>query len=124
MIFNGVPLLYAVDTMNRVMGSEMLKIECNKIKESIKRGTGISEAAAWGSFFPPIFIEMVAIGEETGSLAEMLCKIADYDREVKDTLNRLSTVLEPVIMVVMAVIIGFIIISIVLPMFEMLGFMG
>ncbi|MGB4461628.1 MAG: type II secretion system F family protein [Tepidanaerobacteraceae bacterium] len=125
MILNGIPLLDAVDTMNRVIESETLKIECNKIKESIQKGAGISEAAASGNFFPPLFVEMTAIGEETGSLTEMLNKIADYyDREVKDVLNRLSTILEPMIIVVMAVVIGFIVISIILPMFEMMRFVG
>lgn len=52
MILNGIPLLDAVDTMNRVIESETLKIECNKIKESIQKGAGISEAAASGNFFP------------------------------------------------------------------------
>jgi type IV pilus assembly protein PilC len=125
MIANGIPLLDAVDTMDRVIESETLKIECNKIKESIQKGAGISEAAASGNFFPSLFVEMTAIGEETGSLDEMLNKIADYyDEEVKDVFNRLSIILEPIIIVVMAVVIGFIIVSIVLPMFEMLRFVG
>lgn len=125
MILSGIPLLDAIDTMDRVIESETLKIECQKIKESIQKGAGISEAAAAGDFFPPLFVEMAAIGEETGSLDEMLNKIADYyDEEVKDVFNRLSTILEPIIIVVMAVVIGFIIISIVLPMFDMLKFVG
>jgi type IV pilus assembly protein PilC len=125
MILSGIPLLDAIDTMDRLIESETLKIECHKMRESIQKGAGISEAAAAGDFFPPLFVEMAAIGEETGSLDEMLNKIADYyDQEVKDVFNRLSTILEPIIIVVMAVIIGFIIVSIVLPMFEMLKFVG
>lgn len=125
MIANGIPLLDAVETMDRVIESEILKMECRKIRESIQKGVGISEAAASGDFFPPLFVEMTAIGEETGNLDDMLNKIADYyDEKVKDVFNRLSTILEPIIIVVMAVVIGFIIVSIVLPMFEMLKFVG
>lgn len=125
MIASGIPLLDAVDTMDQVIESETLKLECRKIRESIQKGAGISQAAETTDFFPPLFVEMTAVGEETGSLDEMLNKIADYyDTEVKDVFNRLSTILEPIIIVFMAVIIGFIIISIVLPMFDMLKFVG
>ena len=125
MIASGIPLLDAVDTMDRVIESETLKLECHKIRESIQKGAGISQAAETTDFFPPLFVEMTAVGEETGSLDEMLNKIADYyDTEVKDVFNRLSTILEPIIIVFMAIIIGFIIISIVLPMFDMLKFVG
>jgi len=125
MILNGIPLLDAVDTMSRIVESETLKIECNKIKESIQKGSGISEAAASGNFFPPLFVEMTAVGEETGNLTDMLNRIADYyDREVKDVLNRLSTIIEPIIIVAMAVVIGFIVASIIMPMFEMMRLVG
>jgi len=125
MLVNGIPLLDAVDSLNRMLESETLKLECDRIKKSIQRGAGVSQAAASGNFFPALFVEMTAIGEETGSLTEMLNKIADYyDKEVKDVMNRLSTILEPIIIVAMAVVIGFIVISIILPMFEMLRLVG
>ena len=93
--------------------------------ENVQKGTGISEVIRLGAYFPPFFVEMVAVGEETGRLDDMLNKVADYyDEEVKFTFDRLTNIIEPVIIVVMACVVGFIIISIILPMFEMLHFVG
>ncbi len=125
MLSSGIPLLDAIDSVNYVIESEMLKNECEKIMENVQKGTGISEVIRLGAYFPPFFVEMVAVGEETGKLDDMLNKVADYyDEEVKFTFDRLTNIIEPVIIVVMACVVGFIIISIILPMFEMLHFVG
>lgn len=125
MITSGIPLLDSIDIVNKVVGSEILKIELKKIRDRIEKGSGISEVIKSGVFFPPLVVEMVAVGEETGKLDEMLGRLADYyDDEVKHTFDSLANILEPVIIVIMAGIIGFIIVSIVLPMFEMLNLIG
>ncbi len=125
MLKSGIPLLDAIDSVNEVIESEILKTECEAIMENVKKGTGISEVIRCGNYFPPFFVEMVAVGEETGRLDDMLNKVADYyDEEVKFTFERLANIIEPVIIVIMACVIGFIIISIILPMFEMLHFVG
>jgi len=125
MLKSGIPLLEAIDAVDDIIDSQMLKIECEAIMENVEKGTGISEIIRVNDYFPAFFAEMIAVGEETGQLDDMLNKVADYyDEEVKFTFERLANIIEPVIIVIMASVIGFIIISIILPMFEMLHFVG
>lgn len=85
-----------------------------------QKGLASFRLAAKPGIFPPLVCHMVKIGEDSGSLEEMLDKAADFqDEEIDTAISRLTTLIEPVMIVIMAIIIGFIVLSMVMPMFEM-----
>ena len=99
----------------------MMAQEVELAKESILQGRGIADPLEGSKFIPPIAVEMIAIGEESGSLDTLLEKVAVfYDREVDNMLTRLSTMVEPVMIVGIGLILGFIIIAMMLPMFTVM----
>jgi type IV pilus assembly protein PilC len=119
---SGVTLLDALETVSGVTGNLYM---CNKIleiKEDVRRGLPLSSLLQQQGIFPPMIYYMIKIGEDSGSIEEVLDKTADfYDDEIETVIQRLITLLEPIMIVVMAIIIGFIVISMVLPMFEMVN---
>ena len=119
---SGVTLLDALETVSGVTGNLYM---CNKIleiKEDVRRGLPLSLLLQQQGLFPPMIYYMIKIGEDSGSIEEVLDKTADfYDDEIETVIQRLITLLEPIMIVVMAIIIGFIVISMVLPMFEMVN---
>jgi len=92
-----------------------------RAKESIIQGKGIADPLEGSKLIPPIAVQMIAIGEESGSLDTLLEKVAVfYDREVDNMLARLSTMVEPVMIIGLGLILGFIIIAMMLPMFTVM----
>jgi type IV pilus assembly protein PilC len=88
----------------------------------VKRGEPLSRRLEEHTVFPPMVVQMMAVGEETGALDEMLDKIADfYDQEVEATVNALTSLIEPLLIVVMGIVIGGLIISLYLPMFDVIN---
>ena len=120
LLSSGTTLLNALDTVSGVTGNLYV---CNKIleiKEDVRRGLPLSVLLQQQRIFPPMVYYMIKIGEDSGSIEEVLDKTADfYDEEIETAIQRLTTLLEPIMIVVMAIVIGFIVISMVLPMFEM-----
>jgi general secretion pathway protein F len=89
-------------------------------RENIREGESISEPLKRSRLFPSVVTHMIAVGEKSGELEEMLLRVSDaYDNEVETAIARLTSLLEPVIIVVMGVIVGIIVISILLPIMEM-----
>ena len=87
------------------------------MRSSIREGEGIAEPLATFSIFPVVVVNMIRVGEETGGMAEMLIKIADkYDDEVERTLQTLTALLEPVLIIILGFVVGFIVIALFLPM--------
>jgi type IV pilus assembly protein PilC len=117
---SGASLLNALETVSGVTGNQYV---CNKIleiKEDVRKGLPLSLLLEAQGIFPPMVYYMIKTGEDSGSLEEVLDKTADfYDEEIDTAIQRLTTLLEPIMIVVMAIVIGFIVISMVLPMFEM-----
>jgi type IV pilus assembly protein PilC len=88
----------------------------------VKRGDTLSRPLEQHEVFPPMVVQMISVGEETGALDEMLDKIADfYDQEVEATVNALTSLIEPILIVIMGVVIGGMIISLYLPMFDVIN---
>ncbi|MFN0116969.1 MAG: type II secretion system F family protein [Elusimicrobiota bacterium] len=120
LIKSGVPILQALETVAKTSGNKVIEIAIMVARESVKEGERIAGQLKKANIFPPMVIQMVAIGEETGNLDSMLSKIADfYDQEVDVAVKTLTSMIEPIIIVVMGVIIGFIVIAMFLPMFEL-----
>ena len=120
LIKSGVPILQALETVAKTSGNKIIEIAILTARESVKEGERIAIQLKKANIFPPMVIQMVAIGEETGNLDTMLSKIADfYDQEVDVAVKTLTSMIEPIIIVVMGLVIGFIVIAMFLPMFEL-----
>ena len=117
---SGALLLNALETVSGVTGNSYVGNMIEEIKEDVRRGLPLSLLLQQQGTFPPMVYYMLKIGEDSGSIEEVLDKTADfYDEEIDTAIQRLTTLLEPLMIVVMAIIIGFIVISMVLPMFDM-----
>ncbi len=116
----GVPLVDALDSVAGATGNRVYARGVQKIREDVATGQQLQLAMSQTKLFPNMAVQMVAIGEESGSLDTMLGKVADfYEQEVDDAVDSLSSLMEPFIMVVLGTIIGGLIVAMYLPIFEM-----
>jgi len=116
---NGVPLLNSLDIVKNVVGNKLLERTIEEARTHIGEGSSIHEPLRRSGVFPPILIHMINVGEKSGTLEEMLNKVADItDNEIDTTVNTLTSLLEPFMIVGLALVVGFIVISILLPIFE------
>lgn len=119
LLSSGVPITTSLDISVSIIGNEVLKTELRRFKEEIAAGSSLSGALKSSDFFPDFVTNIVAVGEEAGSLEKSLLRIADdYEKEVNDTLKGLTRMLEPVVILVMGLIVGFIVLSMLLPIFQ------
>jgi general secretion pathway protein F len=117
---SGVPTLAALDIVKSVVGNTVLANAVQKARDNVREGESIAEPLRRSGLFPPVVVQMVAVGEKSGELEKMLLKISDsFDRSVETRMTGLMALMEPLIIVVMGVIIGFIVVAIMLPMLEM-----
>ena len=125
LINSGVPILQALDIVRDTSGNEVVAQAMEKVYNSVKDGETIHEPLAESKVFPPLVIHMVAVGEETGAIDHMLLKVAEaYEREVNDTVNALTSILEPLLIVFLGVIIGTIVVALYLPYFMLPSIVG
>jgi type IV pilus assembly protein PilC len=116
----GVPLVEALDSVAGASGNRVYYDATKKIQSEISTGTSLTVAMQNADVFPNMVLQMVAIGEESGALDSMLSKVADfYDSEVDDAVAALSSLMEPIIMVVLGVLIGGLVVAMYLPIFKM-----
>ncbi len=116
---SGVPILNALQIVKGTLRSERLAEIISSVREGVKKGRGISEPLKNSDIFPPIAVHMVIVGEETGRLDEMLFKIAErFDLEVRTTVKRLLSLLEPVLILSMGIVVGFIVIAMLMAIFS------
>jgi type IV pilus assembly protein PilC len=116
----GVPLVEALDSVGGAAGNFVYQHATKQIQAEVSTGTSLTVAMQNGNIFPPMVIQMCAIGEETGALDSMLSKVADfYEAEVDDAVEALSSLMEPLIMVVLGTLIGGMVIAMYLPIFKM-----
>ncbi len=116
----GVPLVEALDSVGGASGNSVYVTATEKIQQEVSTGTSLTNAMTNSKVFPSMVLQMCAIGEESGSLDHMLGKAADfYESEVDDMVNGLSSLMEPIIIVVLGTIIGGIVISMYLPIFKL-----
>lgn len=121
LLSSGIPLLQSMEVVSRVVNNTIIEERLVSGIESIRKGVTLSRTVKDVGIFPPMVDSMIKIGEESGSLDDMLTKTADfYDEEVETSLQKLTSMIEPIMIVVMALLIGFIVISMYLPMFDMM----
>ncbi|MFQ6131890.1 MAG: type II secretion system F family protein [Armatimonadota bacterium] len=120
LVRGGVPLLQSFEVVRGALGNKVLERAMDEVYSGVREGESIAEPLARTGAFPSLVVNMIAVGEETGGLEEMLNRIADgYDAEIENRTRQLISMLEPLIILVMGVIVGFVVISMLLPIFEM-----
>jgi general secretion pathway protein F len=117
---SGVPLLAALEIAKNVVDNRIVAEQIRSAAKDVEEGQSLSAPLARNDFFPPIAVEMIAVGEQSGTMETMLIRIADaYEKEVEANILLVTSLLEPAMILVMGAVVGFIVISILLPIFEM-----
>ncbi len=119
MIRSGVPILQALDIVGETSGNVVIERAARAVQDSVRRGESLSGPLSQHPVFPPMVVQMMAVGEDTGALDTMLNKVADfYDTEVESTTEQLTSLIEPIMIVVIGGIIGFIVVGLYMPIFS------
>ena len=116
----GVPLVESLDSVGGAAGNHVYKVATKQIQGEVSTGTSLTNAMTNVNLFPNMVTQMVAIGEESGALDSMLSKVADFfEQEVDDAVEAMSSLMEPVIMVVLGTLIGGMVVAMYLPIFKL-----
>jgi len=125
LVSSGVPILQALMIVKETAGNVIIANAVTKVHESVKEGETITAPLESSRVFPPMVVSMVDVGEQTGALPEMLLKIADnYDEEVDNAVSAMTSLLEPIMIIFLAVIVGSIVIAMFLPLIKMITTMS
>src|SRR5262249_53858193 len=109
---SGVPMVQALGIVKEVAGNQLVARSLAEVEVGVREGEGVSDPLARSGVFPPLAIQMISVGEETGRLDDMLLKVAEYfDRETSTRIQQFTRLLEPVLILVMGLIVGFIVVS-------------
>jgi type II secretory pathway component PulF len=117
---NGVPLLRSLDLVSEIAGNRFLEVKMTEVRRAVIDGATLSSALATQKLFPELFTDMMAVGEQTGHFADTMQTIADvYERELDKTSSVISQLIPPVIIALIALIIGLVVYSVLSAVFEM-----
>jgi type IV pilus assembly protein PilC len=115
----GVPILQAIEVTGKTAGNTVIEEAMVNVVDSVKSGGSLTAPLREAPIFPPMVAQMIAVGEETGGLDTMLNKVADfYEDEVAAAIKALTSILEPVMIVFVGAIVGFIVVAMYMPMFK------
>lgn len=121
----GVPIIAALEAVKKTIGNRRMAHALTVAQEGVSEGLGLAATLGTSGVFPPMVVQMAAVGEETGEIDKMLEKVADfYENDVDDTVGRLSTLLGPILIGTLGVAIGAIIVAILLPLFDVISGIG
>ena len=119
---SGVPILQALDIVKETVGNHVVATAVSEVQASVKEGSSIARPLEAHPIFPPMVVQMMLVGEETGALDTMLEKIADfYDQEVDATVEALTSLIEPLLIVVMGIVVGGMVVALYMPMFNIIN---
>jgi len=122
---NGVSMLAALQIVKNIVGNSVISGAIDSVSSEVGRGRSLSNCLDEAGVFPPLCIQMIKVGEDSGDLEKMLFKVADvFENEFESKIMTLTSLLEPVLIVIMGMIVGFIVVSICLPIFEMNQLIG
>jgi type IV pilus assembly protein PilC len=125
LVSSGVPILQALTIVKETAGNVIIASAVASVHDSVKEGETITAPLEASGVFPPMVISMVDVGEQTGALPEMLLKIADnFDDEVDNAVAAMTSLLEPIMIIFLAVIVGSIVIAMFLPLIELMNKVG
>ena len=118
----GVPVLQALNIVKETVGNEVIAKSVTTIHDAVKEGENMAPPIASSKVFPPMVVSMVEVGEETGALPDMLMKIADsYDDDVDNAVAAMTSIIEPLLIIFLAVIVGTIVIALFMPLVSIIG---
>lgn len=118
MVNAGVPILQSLDIVREASGNQVLARAVGRVHDRVREGDAMHGPMAESAIFPPMIVHMVAVGEETGAIDQMLEKVAEaYEQEVDDTVAALTSILEPILLVLLGCVIGVIVVALYLPLF-------
>jgi type IV pilus assembly protein PilC len=118
----GVPILRALEVVGATSGNWVIESALNRVGEAVRKGSTIAEPLAKETVFPPMVTQMIAVGEDSGSLEQMLHKVSDfYDQEVESMTEQLTALIEPIMIAVIGVLIGGMIVALYMPIFDIYG---
>lgn len=121
LVASGVPILQALEITSKTVGNVLVAEAVDNVRSGVKEGDSIARPLGQSDLFPPMVTQMLAIGEETGALDTMLNKVSDfYDSEISSTVEALTSLLEPLMIVVLGLVVGIIVIALYMPIFSMI----
>jgi len=122
MVGSGVPILKALEVVGATAGNWVIESALTRVGEAVRKGATIAEPLAKESIFPSMVTQMIAVGEDSGSLEQMLHKVSDfYDQEVESMTEQLTALIEPIMIAVIGVLIGGMIVALYMPIFDIYG---
>ncbi|CAD7781866.1 Type II secretion system protein F [Candidatus Methanoperedenaceae archaeon GB37] len=125
MLQSGVPILQSLDIVAKTSGNKVIEKKLLEVKLEVSRGQSLAAPMAQAKIFPPLVVQMTAVGEETGELENMLSKIADfYEAEVDAAVEALTSMLEPMMIVFLGGLIGGLVVALYLPIFKLGAVVG
>jgi type IV pilus assembly protein PilC len=125
LVTSGVPILQALNITRETAGNVVISAAIDKVYDAVKEGESIVTPLQATNVFPAMVISMVDVGEETGQLPEMLLKVADvYDDEVDNAVTALTSILEPIMIVILALVVGAVVFALFLPLIKVISTMG
>ncbi len=125
MVSSGVPIMDGLEIVAKTAGNKIVEEAIYSVRQAISEGKTMAEPLAACGVFPPMVVQMIAVGEATGAMDTMLNKIADfYDDEVDDAVSALTAMMEPLLMVILGTTVGGLVVAMYLPIFKMAGAVG
>lgn len=125
LLASGVPVLQAINIVRDTTGNEVLVRAMQSVHDAVKEGESMTAPLAASKVFPPMVVSMVEVGEETGALPDMLMRVANtYDDEVDNAVAGLTSVIEPLMIIILAVVVGTIVIAMFMPMIQIITTLG
>jgi len=118
---SGISMLDAIEIMSKLLGNREVEKRFMSCREEVRKGNGLSKAITTVGIFPPLLTQMIAVGERTGELDEILSRTAGFfDDEVEEAVGRATTLIEPIMIIVMALVVGTILVSVMLPLMKIM----
>ena len=125
MLSSGVPIVEALQIVSKASGNKVIEDALMVVREKVSEGSRMAEPLAKAEIFPNMVVQMIAVGEQSGAMDVMLGKIADfYDDEVEASVGSLTSLMEPMMMVILGGIVGTILVAMYLPIFSIAGAVG
>lgn len=125
MISSGVPIMDGLEIVAKTAGNKIVEEAIYKVRQAISEGKTMAEPLGESGVFPPMVVQMIAVGEATGAMDAMLNKVADfYDDEVDDAVGNLTAMMEPLLMLFLGVTVGGLVVAMYLPIFKLAGAVG
>lgn len=124
-LYSGISMIKAIEIVSKIVGNKLIELKLMNAREKVIKGIMLNEALQDIKEFPLMLIAMVKIGEESGSIDNILEKTAQfYEQEVEESLQRMTTLIEPILILIMGLLVGFIVIAMAMPMFDMFKTVG